>query len=142
MVMHRVRFEVLGNPVPKARARTVRKGGRTWSFTPKKVSEWEDKIRSKAKEHFEHPYSSPVCLSLTFHMKRPESRVGETYVHTTPDLDNLEKAILDGLNEVAYEDDRLVVVKISQKIYVRQGKPRVTIVVINLDRQSTMDNFF
>ena len=39
--MQHVYFEVKGNPVPKARARTVRKGGRTWSFTPKKVAVWE-----------------------------------------------------------------------------------------------------
>lgn len=141
MAVHRVSFEVLGNPVPKARARTVRKGGRTWSFTPKKVSEWEDKVKAVAREHFERPLDGPVALTLTFHMKRPKTRRNDTYVPTTPDLDNLEKAILDGLNEVAYEDDRLVAVKSSQKLYAQDERPRVSIVVTSLDRQASMDGF-
>ena len=41
----RVCFTVVGDPVPKARARTVRKGGRTWSFTPKRVAAWEKTVK-------------------------------------------------------------------------------------------------
>ena len=62
----RVCFTVYGDPVPKARPRTVRKGGRTWSYTPKKVKTWEDAVREEALKHFSEPFNGPVALSLVF----------------------------------------------------------------------------
>jgi Holliday junction resolvase RusA-like endonuclease len=140
--VEKVSFEVIGQPVPKARARTVRKGDRVWSFTPKKVAAWEKIIREEALKHFEQPFSGPLALELIFYMKRPKSRRKEAYVHTTPDLDNLEKAVLDGLNEVAYKDDRLVVAKSAIKRYVITGKPRIRITVTNLINQMDLEAFF
>jgi len=128
---------VAGDPVPKARARVVGKGGRTWSFTPKKVAAWEGEVRSEA----ERPFEGPVALTLVFHLSRPDSKRNERFVSTTPDLDNLEKAVLDALNGVAYEDDRLVAVKSSTKLYVRRGEPRVSITVTSLSRQSSMERY-
>ncbi len=139
--MRRVSFEVGGDPVPKARARTVRKGGRTWSFTPKKVADWEKRVKEEAVKHFAEPFEGPVALTLGFHMKRPKSRRKDNFVETTPDLDNLEKAVLDGLNGVAYTDDRLVVVKSAAKLYVREGEPRVSVVVTSLVDQASMDGY-
>ena len=139
--MQQVVFEVSGDPVPKARARTVRKGGRTWSFTPKRVATWEKTVKEEAGRHFEKPMEGPVMVSLIFHMKRPSSRRKEVYVSTTPDLDNLEKAVLDALNGVAYEDDRFVVAKNAQKRYVLNGKPRVSVRVTSLSRQAPIEGF-
>lgn len=138
----RVSFTVYGQPVPKARARTVRKGGRTWSFTPKKVKAWENAVKEEAEKHFEEPFNGPVALSMAFYMKRPKSRKKDNYVMTTPDLDNLEKAFLDGLNEIAYEDDKQVVVKNAVKKYIITGEPRVEVVVSALRNQVSMDSFF
>ena len=136
--MRRVSFEVQGDPVPKARARTVRKGGRTWSFTPRKVAEWEKIVRGEAEKHFMEPFTGPVALTIGFYMRRPKSRRKDNYVETTPDLDNLEKAVLDGLNGVAYVDDRFVVVKSAAKLYVRGDEPRVSVVVTSLVDQASM----
>ena len=137
----RVSFTVVGDPVPKARARTVRKGGRTWSFTPKKVAAWEKVVKEEAGKHFDKPFNGPVALSLAFFMNRPKSRKKDNYVMTTPDLDNLEKAFLDGLNEIAYEDDKQVVVKNAVKRYTVTGEPRVEVVVTALRNQVSMDLF-
>jgi Holliday junction resolvase RusA-like endonuclease len=137
----RVCFTVVGDPVPKARARTVRKGGRTWSFTPKKVAAWEGVVKEEALMHFSEPFNGPVALSLAFFLRRPKSRRRDNFVETTPDIDNLEKAVLDGLNEVAYVDDKLVVVKSSVKRYVVGGVPRVEVVVVPLRNQLSMDGF-
>ncbi len=137
----RVSFTVVGDPVPKARARTVRKGGRTWSFTPKKVAAWEKVVKAEASRHFPEPFNGPVALSLAFFMKRPKSRKKDNYVMTTPDLDNLEKAFLDGLNEVAYMDDKQVVVKSAVKRYIVTGEPRVEVVVSALRNQVSLEGF-
>jgi len=137
----RVSFTVIGDPVPKARPRTVRKGGRTWSYTPKKVTKWEDAVREEAGKFFDKPFNGPVALILTFFLKRPKSRRKENYVVTTPDLDNLEKAFLDGLNEVAYMDDKQVVVKNAVKRYIVSGEPRVEVTVVPLRNQLSLDSF-
>ena len=137
----RVCFTVVGDPVPKARPRTVRKGGRTWSYTPKKVTRWEEAVRLEAQRHFEEPFNGPVALILVFYMNRPKSRRRENFVVTTPDLDNLEKAFLDGLNEVAYMDDRQVVVKSAVKRYVVGGVPRVEVSVVPLGNQLRLGDF-
>ena len=137
----RVSFTVVGDPVPKARARTVRKGGRTWSFTPKKVAVWEKVVKEEASKYFPEPFNGPVALALAFYMKRPKSRKKDNYVMTTPDLDNLEKAFLDGLNGVAYGDDKQVVVKNAVKRYVITGVPRVEVVVSALLNQVRIEDF-
>jgi len=137
----RISFTVEGEPVPKARPRTVRKGGKTWSYTPKRVAQWEDAIREEALKFFDEPFNGPIALSLTFYIKRPKSRRKENFVVTTPDIDNLEKAVLDSLNEVAYLDDKFVVVKNSVKLYCRKGKPRVEVTVIPLQNQLRLKDF-
>ncbi len=131
---------VEGKPVPKARARVVTKGKRRFAFTPKKVKDWEAVVKKEAKKHFEMPFAWPVMVSLTFYLHRPKTRRLDFWVTTTPDLDNLEKSVLDGLNEVAYTDDKLVVVKISSKRYVTDGVPRVRITVASIqDQKSLLD---
>jgi Holliday junction resolvase RusA-like endonuclease len=105
------------------------------------VARWEDAIREEALKFFNEPFNGPVALSLTFYLRRPKSRRKENYVVTTPDVDNLEKAVLDGLNEVAYLDDKFVVVKNAVKLYCRVGKPRVEVVIIPLRNQLSLADF-
>lgn len=138
--MRRVRFEVTGQPVPKSRPRVVTKGKRTFAYTPKRVREWEDLVREEAGKHFERPFDWPVVVSMVFYMERPESRRLDFWVSTTPDLDNLEKSVMDALNGLAYTDDRLVVAKSSSKRYVQRGEPRVEVTVTSIrDQRSIME---
>ena len=127
--------------MPKARARTVRKGGRTWSFTPKKVAVWEKTVKEEAAKHFEQPLHGPIQVSMIFYMDRPQSRRKDVWVPTTPDLDNLEKAVLDALNGVAYDDDRFVVAKNAQKKYIHRDEPRVCVRVTSLSKQISIVEF-
>lgn len=78
------------------------------------------------------PPSVPIHLTLAFYFSRPPShlrvdgmqlssaglKAGE-YWHTyTPDLDNLEKLVVDALNEIAWADDKQIVRVEKQKIWV------------------------
>ena len=139
--MRRVRFRVDGKAVPKARARVVTKGKRRFAFTPKRVKEWEDVVREEASKHFEAAFDWPVVVTLVFYMSRPKSRRLETWVTTTPDLDNLEKSILDALNGVAYTDDRLVVAKSSSKRYAGPDGPHVQITVTSVQDQRSLSEY-
>jgi Holliday junction resolvase RusA-like endonuclease len=136
-----VTFEVEGKPVPKARARVVTKGKRRFAFTPKKVKDWETLVKKEAEKHFEMPFAWPVMVYLTFYLQLPKTRRLDFWVTTTPDLDNLEKSVLDGLNEVAYTDDKLVVVKSSSKRYVTDGVPRVRITVASMQDQKSLFDY-
>lgn len=139
--MRQVKFSVVGRPVPKSRPRVVTKGKRKFAYTQKRVKEWEDIIKTEAKKHFERPFNWPVVVSLIFFMPRPKSRRLDYWVSTTPDLDNLEKSVLDGLNKVAYTDDRLVVAKSSSKRYVQNEEPGVQISVTAIKNQRSMFDY-
>ncbi len=102
---------------------------------------WENLVKEEASKHFDEPFNGPVALSLAFFLKRPKSRRKDNYVMTTPDLDNLEKAFLDGLNEVAYLDDKQVVVKNAVKRYIVTGEPRVDVTVVPLRNQLSLGDF-
>lgn len=139
--MRRVRFEVVGQPVPKARPRVVTKGKRRFAYTPKKVREWEAHVKEEARRHFERPFDWPVVVSLIFYMPRPKSRRLDFWVPTTPDLDNLEKSVLDALNGVAYTDDRLVVAKSASKRYAGPDGPYVQITVTSVKDQRSLSEY-
>jgi Holliday junction resolvase RusA-like endonuclease len=57
----------------------------------------------------------------------PKSRSKESFVVTTPDMDNLEKAVLDGLGEITYLDNRFARARLKK--YVTTGVPWVEIVI-------------
>ena len=57
--------------------------------------------------------------------KREKAIAWEIAPQTKPDLDNVVKAVLDGLNGVAYADDKQVTRLQIEKLY--DGRPRLDI---------------
>lgn len=100
--MEPLSFDVPGAPVPKARARVMAAG---YSFTPKRVREYEASVRAAAAEAVaqrpdwpkEHPGGYKV-------------RVAVYRARAAGDLDNFAKSALDAMNKgVVFDDDRRVV---------------------------------
>ncbi len=106
--------------VPKERPR-LGYGGRV--FTPSKTKSFEAKVRKAAEAVMKrHGYcvvkDRPVIMSLMFFFEPPSSwtraqineviQKGAVPKITTPDFDNLTKAVCDGLNKTVYQDDRQV----------------------------------
>ena len=54
---------------------------------------------------------------------------GEIKPTKKPDIDNITKCILDGLNGVAYRDDTQVVEVSAKKIYAEKAEVKVEIEV-------------
>lgn len=48
-----------------------------------------------------------------------------------PDLDNIEKAILDALNKVAYTDDKQIIGKATMKVWGARDLIRVMVVGVD-----------
>lgn len=145
--MTQIRFEVLGVPVAKGRARhrhVKTAGGKEFdmAYTPKKTADAEETFvaRSLAFAPAE-PLSGPVRLTLNFIMPIPKSApkslrervtdppIGAVPVpHTKrPDLDNLEKLVKDACNGVFWKDDSQVFAVIKRKIYGTTPRTIVTI---------------
>lgn len=110
-------FSVIGVPVSKLRHRKGR-GGRM--YTPQKTVDWENQVRLSAMPHApDEPWEGPVTIGLFFYMPRPKRLKKSAVYHTKkPDIDNLEKAILDALSGLFYKGDQQVCEKTSFKEYV------------------------
>lgn len=125
-----ITFTVFGNPVPKARARTVRlKNGMTTTFTPKKTENWEDMIRLQILEHKpDKLIDQAIAIKAIFVLQRPKSIPKKRhYPETKPDLDNLLKSLTDAMEGIIYTNDSRIVQKDVAKIY--GDPPRVEVEV-------------
>lgn len=91
--MTRIAFTVQGRPVAKGRPRF----GRGRAYTPGITRAWEEAVGWAYKESGGPLFRGPVEVGLVF---RAYAWPG--------DLDNLQKALLDGLNGLAWADDRQV----------------------------------
>ena len=89
-------FTVPGNPVPKARPRVLRSG---ITYTPKTTKVYEARIAWTAKAAWDGQIMTQNGLGLWVRFGLEAMR---------PDLDNLVKAVLDGLEGVIYRNDRQI----------------------------------
>jgi len=125
-----IKFTVYGQPVPKARARTVRlPNGTVKSYTPKKTANWEESIRIQSLDHRpEKLLDGPLELEATFYLLRPKSRPKKhMYPDTKPDLTNLCKSVSDALEGLIFTNDSRIVQKTLRKRY--GDPPRVEIAI-------------
>lgn len=96
-----VEFTVPGTPVPKARPRVKQdRRGRNRTYTPDRTLEAEAAIQR-------HYIESAGCRHLDPSW-RYRLEVEFHGPHASSDLDNLAKAVLDGLNGWAWADDKQV----------------------------------
>lgn len=129
-----IRFEIPGKPVPKARPRVVH----GHAFTPEKTKDFETLVAAKYKAAGGRIYDGPVAVTIAVWYQMPKSwpKYKRTDMkglpHTSkPDMDNVIKSILDGLNGVAWEDDAQVC-KITASKRWYDGEP-MTIVIVEED---------
>lgn len=123
------------------------------------VGEWKDRVARAGREFFAKwaPIENPIRLCLTFYMPRPDYhfhkprgvlerivRVAAAIWHvTTPDLDNLQKAVMDALKGICWKDDSQVCQMYGEKRYVRPGEvPGVRIVITQPEPDFAPDDLF
>ena len=133
-----MRLDIPGKPIKKKRPRSVLRGGRVIVYDSQKdeLKEWQKVV----KPQIPHIIECPVEISIEFVMpttkawskrKLHELEHGKTFWHVKrPDIDNLEKWVLDGLNGLAYKDDSQVVKVQTIKRYGLN--PRTVVVLLSL----------
>lgn len=144
-VMAAISFTVPGEPVAKGRARAFVRNGHVAHYTPEKTARYENLVRLAAQQAMAGrlPIEGAVNLTVVAYLGIPVSwslkkqraaAVGEVFPTKKPDLDNILKAIKDGMNGVAWRDDAQVVQVVASKDY---GQPRVEVTVYEAFPHST-----
>ena len=108
----------------------------------KAVGPWREAVRAETQRAAAGtgPFAGPVRVAITFALKRPKGhyRTGRNshmlsdraprWPGSTPDLDKLCRAVLDGLTEGgAWKDDGQVVILAAQKTYAGASGPGAVI---------------
>lgn len=110
-------------PKPKGRPRFTRSGH---AYTPETTQNYEQKISEYYKEQTDDFYNGAIQIRLTFLMPIPKSttkkmrrliETGNIKYTKKPDLDNLQKAVLDALNGIAFSDDKIITRIVAEKKY-------------------------
>ena len=123
------------NPVPASRPRVTRWG----TFYGKKYKEFEREMGVMLIESDRPSLVNPVLwledlisADMTFFVpmarswsKKKKSLKNGQFCDNNADLDNYEKAILDSLNGIYFNDDRQIVQQKSQKIWAETGSIRI-----------------
>lgn len=140
-----LQFKIPIEPVAKQRARHTKMGR---SYTPKKTVSFENTVALIARDAFNDaklgkPFCEPLELLVQVFLKRPKRldpdnfkvkkiRKGAIPHDKTPDLDNLVKSVMDGINKSGvWIDDKLVYHLDAQKHYVEYGSlPGVEVMIV------------
>jgi len=127
--MSHIAFTVPGNPRGKGRPPFGRtKSGATVTFTDAKTASYENLIAMAAQQAMggRKPMTEAVDLAVRIRLVPPLSTSkalraqmldGRVAPAKKPDLDNVFKAIADGLNGVAFADDAQIVGLTCRKVY-------------------------
>lgn len=135
-----VTFEVLGLAVPWRAPAVFRK----IAVKPKRVREWQKKVAIAAHDAYsQEPYDGPVEIHMTFVKKYPKAKRWWHWWTTTPDIDNLQKAICDAIRGLKtgrtgpicdvgriIVDDKQVVRVHEEKVYGEENKVIITVMAV------------
>ena len=124
-------FEIPGEPHGKGRPRFRKFGNFVSTYNDKKTQTYEALVKQCAKEAFgdtellETPISLYLYIRLpipkSYSKKRSEACLsGLEKPSKKPDIDNVLKSVMDGLNGVIYKDDNQVVNVHMTKVYAKE----------------------
>lgn len=144
--MSEIRFTVSGDPKGKGRPRFVRATGR--AFTPKRTADYESHVAMCAQEAMgsRPPLAGAVHVTIVAVMEIPKSAskkkqaamlMGDIRPTKIPDVENIGKAVLDGMEGIAFGNDKQVTEIYVEKRYGE--RPHIEVTVASLERQLSME---
>ena len=134
-----MQFEVIGEPQGKGRAKPYRCGNHIRMYTPQKTVVYENLIHMEYEQQcrrYRFPEDSmlEITVEAIFSVPKSVSKKNRLLMLERvlrpvkkPDVDNILKAVCDGLNKVAYADDKQIVSMKVEKFYGETPKIIVSI---------------
>lgn len=133
-----ISIELFGKPIPQKRPRFSTRGKFVSCYDAQ--AKLKEGYRWQIKSQFrEDPLPIPLSISLTFFMPIPKSlsslkkrqMANGVIAHIKrPDIDNLQKFVLDCLNKIVFEDDSQVCEIFAKKIYSSQPGTLIRLVAL------------
>ena len=132
--MKSITFTIPGPPRGKGRPKFARRGQHVMAYTDDKTAAYENLVALAYKQAGGEKLEGAIAVLVQMRHPIPKSAskakragmiVGEIKPTIKCDADNCLKAVLDGLNGVAYDDDKQVVTIIVMKRY--DEYPRVDV---------------
>ena len=131
-----IRVIIPGPPIAMARPRVSKIGRNVKLYTPPRSKGWMEHAEDVIRKHWNHDHIDkdiPVKLKAEFVHKRPNSRYRKKDPHdryyktTVPDIDNLEKILLDSIVYAGIlKDDSQIVITDSVDYYgAKHEEPHV-----------------
>ena len=125
-----MKFIVYGKPQGKARPRFTRQG---WAYTPKNTVDYEKQIKQAYVSAGGTLISdtAPIQICITACFKKAKTNKMDFPTLKT-DADNIAKAVCDGLNGVAYHDDKQITSLTVDKVWADDGIEKVVVEIEEL----------
>lgn len=139
-----IEFVIYGEPMGKQRPKVSVRNGYPHAYTPKETMLYENKVAYAYKEiakDFIFDRNDLLSVSITAYFplnkgdygkkglnKSGRYKLDQIYSPTHKDIDNICKCVLDGLNGVAWLDDKQVCMLLGIKKWT-QDNPRVEVYI-------------
>ena len=133
-----IMFTVYGHPVAKGRPRFSTRGKFPVAYTPEKTKSYETEVGMMAKaamgasEALEGALEAFIYVTFpvpaSYSKKRTEACLNDIEKHTKrPDLDNVIKAVIDGMDKIVFFNDSQITSIHSTKVYGKVAKVEVMV---------------
>ncbi len=131
-------YRIYGDPVPWTAPKTasrMRRDGRRYiaHISPSKYVRWKNHIIGVVRSSFDYsgPMKGPVCLTLTFFLKKAKSCKLELPCKV-PDLSNLVKGVEDAIKKgLIFMDDCQVIEGSTAKYFADEKNPPGVVIKIS-----------
>ena len=133
-----IMFTVYGDPVAKGRPRFAKRGNFVQTYTPEKTKTYESEVAMMAKaamgasEALEGALEAFIYVTYavpaSYSKKRSEACLSGLEKHTKkPDLDNVVKSVVDGMDKIVFLNDSQITSIHATKVYGEIAKVEVMV---------------
>lgn len=132
---------MFGDPAPQGSKRYL--GNGRFVEASAKIPAWRLAVTDAVAQAHEasgdsSPFTGPISVVTTFYLRRPKS-VKREHPHVPPDVDKLERGIFDALTQAgAWQDDSLVVMSLSSKVYADDRAPGATVEITAMEAKNNI----
>jgi Holliday junction resolvase RusA-like endonuclease len=136
--MMQIMFTIYGIPIPKGRPRFSTRGKFPVAYTPEKTKNYESDVGMMAKaamgasKPLEGALEAFIYVTFSvpasYSKKRTEACLSNSEKHIKkPDLDNVIKSVIDGMDKIVFENDSQITSIHATKVYGEVAKVEVIV---------------